>query len=268
MKIYLDVFFLVNSAVNFSVLVMESFFQKKRIHLIRLLGAAALGGVLVTLFLISGIHRYRLLSFLVYGAGSAGLVRFAFGRTTVRIWGRNFILFYITSFLLSGVLHYIQSITRQQGNLILILSGTGAVLYAVYRFLPAIRRSERRKALYLPVCLQHGGKKVRGSGLLDTGNHLKEPFSGKPVVISGPDFVTPLFAGEEPLFRYIPFHAIGTECGTLRAFQAECLELRGEDGIWSRIERPWIAIDDNPVSADGEYELILHPDLVHGRLGG
>ena len=263
MKIYLDVFFLVNTGMNFSVLVMESFFQKNRIRLLRLLGAAALGGFLVTLFVISGIHRFRLPSLLVYAAGSAGLVRFAFGRTTVRTWGRNFILFYVTSFLFSGVLQYIQSVTRQQGNLILILSGTGAVLYAVYRFLPALRRGERKKALYLPVRLQHGGKKVQGSGLLDTGNHLTEPFSGRPVAISGMDFVTPLFAGEEPLFRYIPYHAIGTEHGTLRAFQAECLELRGEDGMWSRIERPWIAINDNPVSADGEYEIILHPDLVH-----
>lgn len=36
MKIYLDVFFLVNTGMNFSVLVMESFFQKNRIRLLQI----------------------------------------------------------------------------------------------------------------------------------------------------------------------------------------------------------------------------------------
>lgn len=262
MKIYLDIFFLVNVAMNFSVFVMESFFQKKRIHLFRLAGTSALGGFLVTLFLISGIHRYRLLSLLVYAAGSAVLVRIAFGRTTVRTWGRNFILYYFTSFLLSGVLQYIQSIMRRQGSLLLILSGTGALLYLLYHFLPSIRRYEDKKVLYIPIRLWYKGRKIQGNGLLDTGNHLIEPFSGKPVVISGLDFVTPLFDREAPLFRTIPFHAIGTEHGTLQAFQAECLETRTADGTWRRIEEPWIAIYNNQISVDEEYEMILHPDLV------
>lgn len=262
MKIYLDIFFLVNVGMNFCVFVMESFFQKRRIHLFRLLGTSVLGGVFITIFLISGIHRYRLLSFLAYGAGSAVLVRLAFGRTTVHTWGRNFILYYFTSFLLSGVLQYIQSIIGKQGSLLLILSGTGAALYLLYYFLPSFRKYEDRTALYIPVRLWYKGRRIQGKGLLDTGNQLTEPFSGKPVVISGRDFVTPLFDKEAPLFRTIPFHAIGTEHGTLQVFQAECLEIRAADGLWRQTEEPWVAIYNNQVSADGEYEMILHPDLV------
>lgn len=96
---------------------------------------------------------------------------------------------------------------------------------------------------------------------MDTGNHLTEPFSRQPVIIGGRDFLTPLFSQEEPVFRYIPYHSIGTESGMIPAFQAECLELE-ENGRWQRLEKPWIAIYDSYVSADGEYELILHPDMI------
>lgn len=262
MKIYLDVFFLVNTGMNFAVLVMGSFLQKRRIRLIRLLSASAMGGLLAVLFLVSGVHRHRILSLAVYGGGCAVLVRAAFGKTTVRTWLRNFVLYYISSFLLSGLLQYVQSALGLQGSLGLILLGTGGALYLLYRLLPSMRRYEDRKAVYIPVRLWHGGKRVQGQGLLDTGNHLKEPFSGQPVIIGGSDFVTPLFDREAPLFRYIPFHAIGTDSGMLRAFQAEYMELQWEDGSWERKEKPWVAIYNSNVSADGEYEMILPPDIV------
>lgn len=262
MKIYLDIFFLVNTAVNFVVLMAESFFQKRRIRLIRLLAASLLGGFLAIVFLVSGIHKYIVLSAVLYGAGCAVLVRTAFGKTTVRSWMKNFVLYYLSSFFLSGILQYLQGVFRIQGCLFFVLLVSGGCLYLLYRFLPYIRKYEERDAAYIPVRLSHRGKKVQGKGLLDTGNHLTEPFSGEPVIIGEMDFISPLFEREIPLFRYIPFHAIGTESGTLRAFQAEYLEMQSADGIWKRKDKPWIAIYENRISADGEYEMILHPDIV------
>lgn len=262
MKIYLDVFFLVNAGMNFSVFMMESFFQKRRIRLLRLLGSSALGAFFATLFLISGIHRYLMLSVLIYAAVSAILVRIAFGKTTVRTFTGNFILYYAASFVLSGVLQYLQGVLGIQGSMVLILAGTGGVLYLLYRFLPSLKKQTERNAAYIPVRLWYGGANVQGRGFLDTGNQLSEPFSGEPVIIGDLDFVIPLFKKEEPVFRYIPYHAIGTEHGTLRAFQAEYLELQRDGRVWEKRERPWVALYENPVSADGEYEMILHPELA------
>ena len=262
MKVYLDVFFLVNTGMNFAVFMIESFFQERRIRLIRILGVSALGAVLATLFLVTGIHQHRILSVFLYAAGSAILVRLAFGKTTVRAFVRNFVLYYVTSFVLSGILQYLQSVMGGQGGMAFLLPGTGGALYLLYRLLPFIRKYERRNAAYIQVRLWYQGRNIQGTGLLDTGNQLTEPFSGEPVIIGDLNFVTPLFGKEAPLFRYIPYHAIGTEHGTIRAFQAEYLELQRDDRVWERKEKPWVALYENPVSADGEYELILHPELA------
>lgn len=262
MKIYLDVFFLVNAGMNFAVFMAEGLFQGRRVNLPRILAASVLGALLAVLFLISGIHRYRILSVLLYAAGSAMLVRLAFGKTTVRAFGMNFFLYYAASFVLSGILQYVQGILGGQGKLVFLLLGTGGALCLLHRLLPFIKRYGRRNASYIQVRLWYQGRSIRGRGLLDTGNQLTEPFSGEPVVIGSLDFVTPLFGKKTPLFRYIPYHAIGTEHGTLRVFQAECLELQGDGRIWEKREKPWVAVYDNPVSADGEYQMILHPDLA------
>ncbi len=262
MKIYLDVFFLVNAGMNFAVFMMESFFQRRRIRLPRLLGASALGALFAVLFLISGIHRCLILSILIYAAVSAILVRLAFGKTTVRAFAGNFVLYYAASFILSGILQYLQGMLGIQGSMVLIPAGTGGALYLLYRILPSVNKQIERNGSYIPVRLWYGGRNVQGRGLLDTGNQLSEPFSGEPVVIGDLDFVNPLFEKEAPVFRCIPYHAIGTEHGTLRAFQAEYLELQSDGRIWKKRERPWVALYENPVSADGEYEMILHPELA------
>ncbi|MCH5264348.1 MAG: sigma-E processing peptidase SpoIIGA [Lachnospiraceae bacterium] len=262
MKIYLDMFFLVNWGMNFVVLMIESFFQSRRIRLWHILSAAAAGAVLSTVFLISGLHRYWFLGLPFYALGSAGIVRLAFGRTTPGAYVRNMVVFYLSAFLLAGLLVQLQSVLGIQGESVLLLAGAGTALVLVYRLVPFGRRWQERERQYFPICLSYGGRRMQGNGLMDTGNHLTEPFSHRPVAIGGKEFVRKLLdAGDTPVFRYIPYHSVGTESGMLPAFQAEALDVK-EGGKWRRQEKPWIAISDSYVSADGEYELILHPDML------
>jgi stage II sporulation protein GA (sporulation sigma-E factor processing peptidase) len=61
--------------------------------------------------------------------------------------------------------------------------------------------------------------------------------------------------------RIIPFHSIGKKSGLLQAFQAETLEVES-GGVWKSVEKPWVAVCDECVSVDGEYEVILHPGML------
>lgn len=45
----------------------------------------------------------------------------------------------------------------------------------------------------------------------------------------------------------------------LPAFRADYIEIELEQGKWRRIDSPWIAVSDDLVSADGEFDLILSP---------
>lgn len=263
MKIYLDIFFLVNAGMNFVVLMIESFFQRRRIRLWRLALASAVGALLSVGVLVLGIHRYIWFFLALYLVVSAGILGIAFGRTTAGALIRNLIIFYVSAFLLAGMLMQLQNFLNIRGSSFLLLISAGSILYVTYRMVPAGKRWKKKTEQYFSVSLAYQCRSVHGNGLLDTGNHLTEPFSHKPVTIGEKKFIAPLFSHtEKPALRYIPFHSIGKTSGLLPVFQAEYLEVHGPDGLCHREEKPWIAIYDSYVSADGEYEMLLHPDML------
>ena len=260
MKVYLDIFFLVNAGMNFVVFMIESFFQNRKVHVLRLLLTAVLGAIAAILFLISGIHRFWWFSTPVYVIGSGVHVRYAFGKTTVFAWIKNLIIYYVSSFLLSGLLaHMQQALGKGQGNSVFLIWATGLALVIFYHFVPKVQKWQKKSRQYITFRLVYGEKSVSGKGLVDTGNHLKDPFSGQPVSVGEKQFLTKLLE-ETPIYRYIPYHSLGNNQGMIPAFQASYIEFKVEEK-WQRIEKPWIAISNEKISADGEYELILQPDM-------
>lgn len=269
MKIYLDIFFLVNAEMDFVVLVLESMFLRRRIRWRRLLAASISGGVFSILILVLGLHRNLWFFLPVYFAGSSALVYIAFGKTTLSAWIKNVLFFYVAAAVLSGTLLQLQSAWNRPGSMVLILTGALAVLGITYKTLPCFENLRRRQSQQISVRVCYGGRRVQGCGFLDTGNHLREPFSNKPVAIANRHFLQPLWSKEEPVFRLIPFHAVGTKNGMMPVFYADCLELRPGKGDWGSAGRTWIAVCDNDISADGEFDLILHPDMTNKiNLGG
>ena len=62
-----------------------------------------------------------------------------------------------------------------------------------------------------------GGRKKELTALLDTGNHLKDPISGKPVSIVSASEAGDLFQGQVGV-RLVPFKTVGCKDGLLPAF--------------------------------------------------
>ncbi len=260
MKIYLDIFFLINTGLNFSVFMLESFFQNRQIKLIRLLLASLSGALAALFYLLLGIRRNYWLTMPFFFMVSVILVRIAFGKTTPRAWVRNVVIYYISAFILSGLLQYFQSAFHMQGSMVFLLAGTGIVLYTAYRIVPAGRMRWNYQKNMVSVSLTYRGKCIQGKGLIDTGNQLQEPFSKEPVMVGSKLFLQDLWENEKPVYRYIPYHTIGKETGMIPAFRADILEIIDEKEKKEILE-PWIAVNDSYVSADGEYELILNPDI-------
>ena len=260
MKIYLDIFFLVNMGMNFFVLALLSFFQNQPVRGKRLAAASALGALAAVLWVVLGIPGGPL-SLLSGLLGNALWVRLAFGKSAPSAWIRNTAMFYLASFFLSGALRYLQGTMGIQGKWAFLMPASGAVTYGAFRFFSAWRGQLDRQREYILCTLRYGGRSLKGRGLLDTGNHLAEPFGRQPVTIGSRDFLENLWRGEEPLYRYIPYHTVGTERGMMPAFQAESLELDTKEGR-RQLKNPWIAVSEGAVSSEGEYQLILNPDLL------
>lgn len=262
MKIYLDIFFLINMGMNFVILLTESFFGQRDVKIRRLLFSSVTGAVVACGMLVAGIHRIMFLLVLCYLVVSILLIRIAFGKTTSGAFARNIVMFYVTAFVLAGLLVQLQKVFHMPLTGISMLAVMSFVLLVLRRMLPVIQKRQDQMSRYYRVKLCYGGGKVEGNALLDTGNCLYDPISRQPVMLGEEVFVRRLWRkGTEPVMRMIPFHSVGKKSGFLCAFQAESLEVENE-GAWKRIENPWVAVCDKYVSVDGEYEVILHPDML------
>ena len=262
MKIYLDIFFLVNMGMNFVIPLTESFFGQRSVKIRRLLLSSVTGAVIACGMLVAGLHRFMFLLVLCYLAVSILLIRIAFGKTTSGAFVRNIVMFYTTAFVLAGLLVQLQKVFHMPLTGVSMLAVMSFVLLLLRWLLPVIQKRQDQVTRYYRVRLRYGGGKIEGTALLDTGNCLYDPISRQPVMLGEEIFVRRLWKKEaEPVMRMIPFHSVGKNSGFLRAFQAESIEVEN-GGAWRRIESPWVAVCDKYVSVDGEYEVILHPDML------
>ena len=120
------------------------------------------------------------------------------------------------------------------------------------------------------VTLEDQGDRWKLTGLIDTGNHLKEPITGRPVSILNwqeaekiPRFRR--IQQEEGGYLYIPFHSIGTEKGWMMGIvvDAMIIRYRGEEIM---IEHPVLAVSRERLNTSGQYQMILNPlHILGGR---
>ena len=100
--------------------------------------------------------------------------------------------------------------------------------------------------------------------MIDTGNYLKEPVSGKPVVLIAKgaaknlgDFgspgspKSPENTKSRERYRLIPFHSVGNRNGMLEGIRTDCIYFRG-----NQIKNAVIAF------YDGNFE---ESDIILGR---
>ena len=149
-----------------------------------------------------------------------------------------------------------------------------------------VRRRFRRWLLYVPIEIYFGDIQFRVNALIDTGNRLKDPLTGSPVILLEysaaaeylPDEVRRAFmafdAGDLglisellanstwlPRFRVIPFVSIGEEKGLLPGFRADqVLIFDGTRNFRSR--NVVIGIYVNRLSKEGAFVALLHPDIL------
>lgn len=262
MKLYLDIFFLINMGMNFVILLTESFFHNRRIALKRLVLSAVFGAGAACLTVVTGLHRIMALFIFCYAIMSVVIVRLAFGKTTIGTLARNVLFFYTIAFLLGGLLVQVKELFSFSLSSVVVLGTASIFLLFIRWLLPKWRRWQSGTGVYYRVRLFYQEENVTGNALWDTGNRLQEPFTGEPVMLGEQRFLSRLWKkGEEPVLRVIPFHSIGRETGLLRVFQADYAEVEKENQ-WYRVDSPWVAICDHYLSADGEYEMILHPEML------
>ncbi len=110
------------------------------------------------------------------------------------------------------------------------------------------------------------------TALIDSGNSLFEPISGKPVCVVGRTVFEALWEGAQEGFRAVPYHSIGKSRGILPAYLLAELWVE-TGGMEYRFADVYVAVSDEEVSGAASagaesVNMIINPRLFTERKRG
>ena len=192
--VYGDVLFAVNFSIDLLVLSLTGYFLHLRRRLLSLLLAAILGGVYSVFFLwlspsfwdgiLLSVGMAVLLCLVAYfpiGLGTLFRLVIAFFAASVLLGGAvNALYALLESFFGTESLEGVNAVmSGKKAELFLLYAlGSGLLIYIAGRFLS---HRERRRRMQLEI--EEGGRTVKISALVDSGNLLTDPLTSRPVIL-------------------------------------------------------------------------------------
>lgn len=268
--VYADVLVALNFLIDLLLLLacgklLGVAFSKKRLSF-----AAFVGAVSSLMIFLPQMHW--LLTFLIQVSLMFLMAGIAFGWKPVQRLIRCVLVLWIASMLFAGVMTAIAIAAEPLGMLIyngviyfdisafaLLACISAAYLIVILTEKLFLSRSKERDLFDLTIFTS--GKTITIKGLSDTGNNLKEPFSGAPVIICDAEMVEKIHPGPDSLnIRIIPCLTVTGE-GMLEAFRPDEVIISGKSGhvVTSDV---YIAASREPIC--GEYQALIHPQVFRG----
>lgn len=278
--IYIDVFFCVNLVMDFLILKLVSLYIKPQTTYIRCILGAILGsafGVLSLLISYENIIWHMLFSYIFI---AVAMVVGTFGLGTRRELIKRCIVLYVVTIFLGGLINLLYSYTYMGvflQNLFLGLRNTTNILWMIgatfftYICLKALVRIAKRNSktnMLVAVKLVHKGKERLLTGLIDTGNSLREPYTGKPVHIVCEETISSLLESQDlhtERFKLVPFTSVGKNHGLIKVITIDELWVYTiedtlkytNDAIYIKNEVA-IGLYEGSLSNVGEFQMLLH----------
>ncbi|MBE5867564.1 MAG: hypothetical protein E7293_01185 [Lachnospiraceae bacterium] len=262
-EIYIDSLFLVNFVMNFYLLMLMNRGVRRTATRRRLMGGALIGALFYCFSLI--LPYVPALLKLAMGTGIAGvcMVKWVFRPVDIKSCFKLTEILIGYSFLMGGallfIMRYLQGITDLIPGAAAVV-GAGGMLYLLFSYL--MERRKREPHTFCKVTLVKDDLCVCITALVDTGNHLTEPISGKPVSVVAPQVMERLWPeGVPEFYRAVPYHSVGCAHGILKGYEIPEMKIEAE-GVLSTLHHVYLGVGEHKISAGDNYEMILHPKLM------
>lgn len=256
-ELYIDVLFLVNFMMDYILLLLVRKMLASTATYGRICLGAIMGAILTCIVVIIPTPHTLIKFVVLHVLVNTCMIRVGLKIRDITSFIKAIFMLYIGGFLLGGLLTSVSQYVKV-GSLFFALAVSGYyVVLAIWKFISWVLRWNQ---YHCTVELHFKGEKYRIKGLIDTGNALCDPISGQPVNILDRKAAKKLF-GEKPMgdVRYIPYQTIGKNSGILPAFHIDKMCVYRDVEYW--ITSPLIGISEEKVSARGEYDMILNPNL-------
>lgn len=249
MTVYVDGVFLLNFLVDFLLLLAASRLCGFPAKLVRAALGALLGGVYAACCLLPGFLFLGNTLWRTVSLGLMLIVAYGISKSAMR----RGLVFVFLSMALGGVMMGIG-----RGGFWGVVCG--AVTVCLLCFVGFHGRIGGTS--YIPVELHYGDKILRITALQDTGNTLRDPITGRAVLVVGADTALELLGltrsqlqnpvgsvGALPGLRLIPYHSVGTS-SFLLAMKFKNVKI----GNWQG--STLVAFAPESLSAEGAYQAL------------
>jgi len=259
-ELYVDSLFLVNFVMNLYLLMLVDRTLFRTATRKRMVLGAAVGamGYLLPLML-PGPVWLRFPAGMI--PGTIAMVLLVFRVNSIAGFFRIVECLLLYSFLMGGVMLFLMrlSVVEQYLTGIWGILGMGAILYLLFGYL---MERKRRESDFCKVILIQDGNRITVQALLDSGNSLVEPISGKPVAVIDRDIAKKLWRVEPQLYRAIPYHSIGKKRGILKGYLLQEMQIETKSVV--KICRDvYVAVCEEYIT-ESHIKMILNPECLKG----
>ncbi|WP_059104695.1 sigma-E processing peptidase SpoIIGA [Shouchella shacheensis] len=297
MTVYVDLIWLLNLGIDYLLIAVTALMLKRRFQHIRMMLAALFASLIVVL-MFTPVAPLFSNAFIKLGY-SAVIVWMAFGYKRFTFFVQGFATFYFVTFVTGGGLFATHYFFETDADILGALPGYGLagsavswsfvligfplVLYFAKHQVETFEEKKINFAQLAKVRMWIEDKEIAVTGLIDSGNQLKDPITKTPVMIlethqlyeafgkKQMDAVVSLSMEKEtedfPLFsrvRVVPFRAVGQADPFLAALKPDRIQVihQGETFETGNV---LIGLQSQTLSPEEAYQCIVHPKLVQGR---
>lgn len=283
--IYLDVLITVNWVIDYLLLSTTARILRLTPKRWRLVLGGLAGSLSACLVFLTPAPTLLLL--VLHLVSACILVKTAFVFTNIIAFLKQTVVLYVVSALFSGIVSFLWFLTKSEtlytkNGVVymdispLLLTVFAVISYAVISLYEYITRKQAPHSYEFRLYIDDGNGICECRALYDTGMHLAEPFSGKPVVIVERDVIEPYLSAElkEALcctvpivssictrVRLIPYRSLGTD-GLLPAFIPKRFSVGGYNQMKCDISGTYVALSNG--LGRGKYQALIGSDSITG----
>ncbi|WP_175073232.1 sigma-E processing peptidase SpoIIGA [Terribacillus sp. AE2B 122] len=299
MTIYLDAVWTLNLFLDWLLLLCTQAIARLQVPKLRIFAGAVVASLIVP------VTVYFPDSFLAHPVGkllfSMLIIWTAFGFRSVTRILKMLLLFYFITFAAGGSLFAIHYMLQTQAaftpaSFLTVSTGYGdhvswlfvAIMFPVALYFTKSRMDKQRfeqfryDQLYT-VQVSINGIAHKTDGFIDSGNHLSDPLTKRPVVICDQLFLRNWFNEEDwqllaqandnldlgllpedwPYeFSVVPYQGVNGEGALMLVLKPDSILIEMDQSP-IETDRVWIGIQFGNLTADRRYHCLLHPSLVH-----
>ena len=263
--IYIDTYWLVNFIMDYIVLAIVCRFSRFTATYLRIGVGAVIGATWAVIVEVNRAGNVWCVRICTYILIAMLMVRVCSGRIKLKCLIEATVMLYVTACVLGGLGHMIYYYTKAGyyirsilfgDDLMLVLIITGGIITALT--IKFINKVKCYGSKTYRVLIDIGGSKIVVNALYDSGNVLKDYYSGKPVSVIDGSLLGEVINNCN--VRLIPYSSVGCESDLMEVITADKMYIyRDKVNV---IDKPVIGISKHGLSGDKAFGMLLNGELL------